>query len=83
MPDAVAAVLCLQVLLRVEIRVKEDNRVGGCEVDSLPACAGGEQEDAVVVIVVEFVDLVPSALLRDAAVDAADVPAAELAAVVF
>lgn len=78
-----AAVLRLQVLLRVKVRVEEDDGVGGGEVDALPAGAGGEQEDARVVVVVEVVDLFAAALLRHAAVDAADVPAAELAAVVF
>lgn len=83
LPDAVAPVLGLEVLLRVEVGVEQDDRVGGGEVDALPARAGGEEEDAVRRVVVEVVDLVAAALLGDGAVDAADVPAAELPAVVL
>lgn len=35
--DAVAARLCLQVVLRVPIRVEDNHRVGGDQVDPEPA----------------------------------------------
>ncbi len=81
--DAVAAVLRLQVLLGVEVGVEEDDGVGTGEVDALAAGAGRQEEDAMVGVRVEGVDLRAARLLRDAAVDAARVPAAQLAAVVL
>ncbi len=81
--DAVAAVLRLQVLLGVEVRVKEDDGVGAREVDALAARARRQEEHAVRGVRVEGVDLRAARRLGDAAVDAADGPAAQLAAVVL
>ena len=47
LPDAVAARLRLQVVLRVPVRVEDDHRVRRREVDAEPARAGGEEEDEV------------------------------------
>ncbi len=36
--------LCLQICLRVPIRVENDDRVGRLQVDSQPASSGGQKE---------------------------------------
>ena len=69
--DAVGAVLGLQVLLRVPVRVEEDDRVGGREIYPLAAGAGAEEEDAAGWIGVEGVDLGAAVGLGDRAVDTA------------
>lgn len=71
-------VLRLEILLRVPVRVEEDDGVGGHEVDSLATGAGAEEEELVVFVGVEGFDLGAAVFLADGAVDAAAVPGAEL-----
>lgn len=68
------AVLRLQVLLRVPVAVEEDDGVRAREVDALAARAGAQQEQAHGRLRVEVADLLPSLVLRDAAVDPAHRP---------
>lgn len=75
--DAVGAVLGLEILLRVPVAVEEDDGVGRGEVDAQPACPCAEEEKFVILAFVEGVDLLIAIFGFDAAVDAADVPAAQ------
>lgn len=78
LPDAVRAVLRLQVLLRVPVRVEQDHRVRRREVDALPASPGAEEEDPACRVRVERPDLLVAVGLLDAAVDAAALPRVQL-----
>ena len=60
--DPVASILGLLVIVRVEVEVVENDRVGGREVDSEAAGFGGQDEDEVLVVVVKGVDQGLSAL---------------------
>lgn len=78
-----APVLSLEILLGIEVRVKQNDCICRSEVDTLPAGAGGQQEEVVVGVGVEVVDLLPPIVLCNGAIDTADGPAAEFAGVVF
>lgn len=78
LPDSVRAVLGLEILLGVPVRVVEDYRVGGDEVNALTPCSGAQQEDLVAGVRVEGFDLGLAVCLADGAVNAATVPAAKL-----
>ena len=76
------AVLRLQILLGVPIRIEEQHRVRGREVDALAAGASAEQKDPRLrVWLVEGEDLLLALGLWDRAVDAAAGPGAQHAAV--
>mmetsp|Transcript_633 Transcript_633/g.2449 ORF Transcript_633/g.2449 Transcript_633/m.2449 type:complete len:253 (-) Transcript_633:1218-1976(-) len=68
----------LHVLVGVPVRVVDDDRVRGGEVDAQPARARRQQEDAVLLIIVEALDALLARRLRDTAVDAEGVVAALL-----
>ena len=56
---AVRAVHGLQVVRRVPVGVEDDDARGRCEVETEPACAGGDEEEAQLVLrAVEGLDLV-------------------------
>ena len=72
--DAVGAVLRLKVLLRVPVRVEEDDRVGRREVNPLASGARTEEEEPAVFLRVEFFDLDAALVLFDGAVYATAFP---------
>mmetsp|Transcript_33192 Transcript_33192/g.105872 ORF Transcript_33192/g.105872 Transcript_33192/m.105872 type:complete len:254 (+) Transcript_33192:346-1107(+) len=75
--DAVAAVLRLQVHVRVPVAVEDDARVCRHEVDAEPARAGREQKDVDRLVRVEVVHRLRPVLRRHAAVEAAALVAAQ------
>lgn len=68
------AILRLQILLRIPVRIEKNHGVGGREIDALAAGAGAEEEEAMCGVGVEGGDLGAAVGLRDGAVDAADGP---------
>mmetsp|Transcript_56160 Transcript_56160/g.93276 ORF Transcript_56160/g.93276 Transcript_56160/m.93276 type:complete len:546 (+) Transcript_56160:1406-3043(+) len=71
LPNPVHSVLRLQVRLWVPVRVVDDHRVGGHEVDAQPPRTRAEEEEEEVWVGVEGLDAGLSVLLGDPAIDAA------------
>ena len=71
LPDAVAPVHRLHVRVRVPVRVVDDDRVRGGEVDAEATGSGRQQEDADIWVGVELVHLPSTFLPLHAPVDAA------------
>ena len=72
--DAVGAILRLEILLRVPVRVKKDDRVGRREVDSLASGTCAKEKKSAVFLRVEVFDLDAALVLFDGAVYAAAFP---------
>jgi hypothetical protein len=65
--DPMSSCDCLQVVLRVPVRVEDNNDPGFGEVDAKPASPGSEQKDPELVILVESLDAGDPVLTFDCA----------------
>ena len=78
MTDTVSTVLSLQILLGIPIRVKDDDCVGGREIDPQASSPRTQQEKLEFLIGIELFDLLLSFILRHSAINTTAIPSMDL-----